>query len=122
MLEEQEKNDSGNNGFEKLRPTADGETQVTITLAQSEAATEAAAQQETPPPPTTYVSPSFGYSISYGPAWQQSENSSANGSDRFVLFNGTSYITFTSETGFGGDPKACVDAFVAQLTSDPNVS
>jgi hypothetical protein len=95
---------------------------VTIALAVSEASAEAAAQQEAPPAPTTYTSPSFGYTISYGPAWQESESSTTNGSDRFVLFNGTSYITFTSETGFGGDPKACVEAFVAQLTSDPNVS
>jgi plastocyanin len=122
VLEAQEQNGSGYHGFATLRPTADGETQITIALAVSEASTEAAAQQEAPPAPTTYTSPSFGYSISYGPAWQESENSTTNGSDRFVLFNGTSYITFTSETGFGGDPKACVDAFVAQLTSDPNVS
>jgi plastocyanin len=122
VLEAQEQNGSGFHGFATLRPTADGETQVTIALAVSEASAEAAAQQEAPPAPTTYTSPSFGYTISYGPAWQESENSTTNGSDRFVLFNGTSYITFTSETGFGGDPKACVDAFVAQLTSDPNVS
>jgi hypothetical protein len=122
VLEAQEQNKSGYHGFATLRPTADGQTQVTIALAVSEASTEAAAQQEAPPPPTTYKSPSFGYTISYGPAWQESENSTTNGSDRFVLFNGTSYITFTSETGFGGDPKACVDGFVSQLTSDPNVS
>lgn len=122
VLEAQEQNGSGYHGFATLRPTAEGETQVTITLAVSEASVEEAAQQEAPPAPTTYTSPSFGYTISYGPAWQESEASTTNGSDRFVLFNGTSYITFTSESGFGGDPKACVDAFVAQLTSDPNVS
>jgi len=122
VLEAQEQNGSGYHGFATLRPTADGETQVTIALAVSEASAEAAAEQEQPPAPTTYKSPSFGYTISYGPAWQESENSTTDDSDRFVLFNGTSYITFTSETGFGGDPRACVDAFVAQLTSDPNVS
>jgi plastocyanin len=122
VLDAQEQNGSGYRGFATLRPTAEGETQVTIALAVSEASAEAAAQQETPPAPTTYSSPSFGYTISYGPAWTESESSTTNGSDRFVLFNGTSYITFTSESGFGGDPKACVDAFVTQLTSDPNVS
>jgi plastocyanin len=122
ILEAQEQNESGYHGFATLRPTPNGETQITIALAVSEASVEAAAQQEQPPAPTTYTSPSFGYTISYGPAWQESESATTNGSDRFVLFNGTSYITFTSETGFGGDPKACVDGFVAQLTSDPNVS
>jgi plastocyanin len=122
VLEAQEQNGSGYHGFATLRPTADGKTQVTIALAVSETATEAAAQQEAPPAPTTYTSPSFGYTISYGSSWQESESSTTNGSDRFVLFNGTSYITFTSETGFGGDPKACVDTFVKNLTADPNVS
>jgi hypothetical protein len=86
------------------------------------AATAAATPSATPPPSTTYTSPTFHYTISYGPTWQETENSTTNGSDRFVLYNGESYITFTGVKGFGGDPKACVDAFVAQLTSDPNVS
>jgi hypothetical protein len=38
------------------------------------------------------------------------------------LNNGTSYITFTGESAFGGDPQACVDSFVALHTADPNVS
>jgi hypothetical protein len=39
-----------------------------------------------------------------------------------VLFNGTSYITFTGAREYGGDPQACVDDFVTELTADPNVS
>src|SRR3712207_8247355 len=39
----------------------------------------------------------------------RSENLSANDRDRLVLFNGTSYITFTGAREFGGDPQACVD-------------
>ena len=53
---------------------------------------------------------------------EESENVSANGRDRLVLSNGTSYITFTGAREFGGDPQACVDDFVTQLTADPNVS
>src|SRR5215207_5895490 len=113
---------SGYSGFTTLRPTADGGTQATIAIAASSAATEAAAAQPAPPPSTTYKSPTYGYTIGYGPAWNESENISADGRDRLVLFNGTSYITFTGAREFGGDPQACVDDFVKELTADPNVS
>src|SRR5215208_4571894 len=113
---------SGYSGFTTLRPTADGGTQATIAIAASSAATEAAAAQPAPPPSTTYKSPTYGYTIGYGPTWNESENISADGRDRLVLFNGTSYITFTGAREFGGDPQTCVDDFVAQLTADPNVS
>jgi hypothetical protein len=122
VLAAQEQNDSGFSGFTTLRPSADGGTDVTIMLAASPQSTQAIAAEGTPTPSTTYKSPTFGYTIGYGPTWQESENSSTNGVDRFVLANGTSYITFTGESAFGGDPQACVDAFVAQLTADPNVS
>jgi hypothetical protein len=117
-----EQNGSGYSGFTTLRPTADGGTQVSIAIAASSAATEAAAAQPEPPPSTTYTSPTYHYTIGYGPMWEESENLSANGRDRLVLFNGTSYITFTGAREFGGDPQACVDDFVADLTADPNVS
>jgi plastocyanin len=117
-----EQRGSGYSGFTTLRPTADGGTQVSMTIAASSAATEAAAAQPAPPPSTTYTSPTYRYTIGYGPTWEESENSSANGRDRLVLYNGTSYITFTGAREFGGDPQACVDDFVAELTADPNVS
>ncbi|HEU0116253.1 MAG TPA: hypothetical protein VFQ80_16310 [Thermomicrobiales bacterium] len=121
VLQMNEQNNSGFSGFAQLRPDANGGTDVTIVLAAT-AATAAATPAAPPPPSATYTSPTFGYTIGYGPTWQQTENSTTNGSDRFVLFNGESYITFTGVKGFGGDPKACVDSFVAQLTADPNVS
>jgi plastocyanin len=117
-----EQNGSGYSGFTTLRPTADGGTQVSMAIAASSAATEAAAEQPAPPPSTTYTSPTYGYTIGYGPTWEESENISAGDRDRLVLFNGTSYITFTGAREFGGDPQACVDDFVTELTADPNVS
>jgi hypothetical protein len=117
-----EQNGSGYSGFTTVRPTADGGTQVTMAIAASSAATEAAAAQPEPPPSTTYTSPTYGYTIGYGQMWEESENLSADDRDRLVLFNGTSYITFTGAREFGGDPQACVDDFVAELTADPNVS
>jgi plastocyanin len=117
-----EQKGSGYSGFTTLRPTAGGGTQVTIAIAASSAATEAAAAQPAPPPSTSYKSPTYGYTIGYGPTWNESENISADGRDRLVLFNGTSYITFTGAREFGGDPQTCVDDFVKELTADPNVS
>jgi plastocyanin len=122
VLEAREQQDSGYSGLTTLRPSPDGGTTVSIALAASTSATEAAAAQPDPAPSTTYTSPTFGYAIGYGPTWEEAENVSTNGRDRFVLFNGSSYITFTGERAFGGDPQACVDAFVEQLTADPNVS
>jgi plastocyanin len=121
-LRANEQQDSGFSGFTTLRPTSSGGTQVTMALAASAAATEAAAALPEPPPSTTYTSPTYGYTIGYGQAWEESENVSSNDRDRFVLFNGVSYITFTGAREFGGDPQACVDDFVAQLTADPAVS
>jgi plastocyanin len=121
-LQALEQRDSGYSGFTTLRPTPDGRTQVTIAIAASSAATEAAAAAPAPPPSTTYTSPTYGYTIGYGPTWEESENIAAGDRDRLVLFNGTSYITFTGAREFGGDPQACVDDFVAELTADPNVS
>src|SRR5918993_492291 len=117
-----EQRGSGYSGFTTLRPTADGGTEVSMVIAASSAATEAAAAQPAPPPSTTYASPTYGYTIGYGPTWEESENVSAGDRDRLVLFNGTSYITFTGAREFGGDPQACVDDFVTELTADPNVS
>jgi plastocyanin len=120
-LEATEQNDSGYSGFATLRSSATGGTDVAVAIAASPDAVEAVEAQPATTS-TTYTSPSFGYTIGYGPIWQESENVSGNGRDRFVLFNGKSYITFTGAAAYGGDPDACVDAFVNQLTSDPNVS
>ena len=122
VLEEREQNDSGFSGLVTLLPTADGSaTDVAITLAASADAL-AATEALVPVQSTTYTSPTFGYTIGYGQTWQETENVSNNGRDRFVLFNGTSYITFTGDEAFNGDPQACVDTFVQQLIADPNVS
>ncbi len=122
VLEAREQNDSGFSGFVQLEPSPSGGATISVALAASPSSVEAAAEQTPPPPSTTYTSPTYGYTIGYGPTWRESENLSSNGRDRFVLFNGTSYITFTGARDFNGEPQACVDAFVAQLTADPNVS
>jgi plastocyanin len=122
VLEAREQNDSGFSGLVTLLPSADGTaTDVAVSLAASADAL-AATEAQAPAPSTTYTSPTFGYTIGYGQTWQETESVSTNGRDRFVLFNGTSYITFTGEEAFNGDPQTCVDTFVQQLIADPNVS
>ena len=121
VLAMDEQNDSGFAGFATLHPSATGGTDLVISLAGTEETVEAARAQPTPPPGATYASPTFGYTITYGPTWDVSEEVSGGGRDRFVLFNGTSYVTFTGAAGFGGNPRRCVDGFVETLTADPNV-
>jgi plastocyanin len=122
VLEAREQNDSGFSGVVTLLPSADGgATDAAVTLAASADAV-AATEAQAPAPSTTYTSPTFGYTIGYGETWQETENVSTDGRDRFVLFNGTSYITFTGEEAFNGDPQNCVDTFVQQLIADPNVN
>lgn len=122
VLEATEQNGSGFSGVATLLPSADGTaTDMAVTLAASADAL-AATEAQAPAPSTTYTSPTFGYTIGYGQTWQETESVSTNGRDRFVLSNGTSYITFTGEEAFNGDPQACVNTFVQQLIADPNVS
>lgn len=116
-----EQQDSGFTGFVSLRPALAGGTDIAIVLAGDVATLEAAEAAPAPPRGTTYSSPTFGYTLTYGPQWRVTEDASANGRDRFVLANGTSFVTLTGAEGYGGDPQACVDDFVATLTADPNV-
>ena len=116
-----EQADSGLSGFATLRPAPDGGTDVGLFLSGPIAAAAPEAPANTTPP-TTYTSPTFGYSISYNTTWDVTEDLSSNGRDRFVLTNGTSYVTFTGAEEFAGDPAACVAGFQDDLLADPNVS
>lgn len=121
VLRVEEQQDSGFSGFATLRPSATGGTDVAIFLAGDVAELDAAASQPARPRGSTYTSPTFGYTLTYGPQWTVTEETSAGGRDRFVLFNGSSYVTFTGADEFGGDTQACLDDFVDTLTADPNV-
>jgi len=123
-LEAVEQADSGWSGFASLRQAADGGTLVNLFLAQAPAkeGDDEATAAPTPPPGTTYTSPSFGHTLFYGPTWDVTEEVTRGGSDRFVLYNGTSFVTFTAVAGYDGDPVRCAEDFVATLTADPSVS
>ena len=118
-----EQDESGSAGIASLQPAPDGGTAVSLFLAEPSAAEEEEVEaRPTPPPGTTYTSPSFDYTLTYNRTWEVTEDVSTGGRDRLVLYNGTSYVTFTAAEGYGGDPDRCVDDFVATLTADPNVS
>lgn len=114
---------SGHHGVATLRPDTGGATTVTILLI---APTGKAPQNETgtppPPPGTTYTSPTYGYSMTYGAAWTVNEQTSNNGVDQLVLTNGTSFVTVTGAEAYNGDPDTCVEGVVQQRLADPGVS
>jgi predicted metalloprotease len=82
---------------------------VAIVAAQllSVAPAPAAAQAGT----ETYVSPSYGYSLSYDASWQVvAESSDEN--DVLQLTNETSFVLFVGTNDFGGDAEDCVAGVV----------
>lgn len=129
-----EQADSGFAGFASLLPAADGGTSVTLFIsptavdAQAEQSEEGQGEEEpeaapTPPPLTTYVSPTFGYSLAYNPTWEETQNPTGEDRDLLVLTNGTSFVTVTGTADFGGDTQSCVEDSVAvRLEGDPNAS
>jgi plastocyanin len=135
MVEQQ---DSGESGIAALKPDSGGATTVTLLLAGGAAATGPVVEEtpppdgeETPPPdgeetpaastPGNYVSPTFGYTLSYGQAWTVEEETSSERQDRLVLTNGTSFVTFVAAAGFGGDTEQCVTGFAEETLVDPAV-
>lgn len=111
--------DSGLAGYASLRPAADGGTDVALFLSGRTGA-EAAPAATTTTPPTTYTSPTYGYSLSYNNTWDVTQEVSNDGRDLLVLTNDVSFVAFTGESGFDGDPADCVSALLQERTADPN--
>jgi plastocyanin len=124
VLDVVEQAESGHHGIASLRPDTGGATTVTLLLFV--APTVEAPQNEavTPPPPpgTTYTSPTYGYSMTYGAAWSVNDETSNNGTDQLVLTNGTSFVTVMGAEAYNGDPDTCVEGVVQQRLADPRVS
>jgi plastocyanin len=123
VLDVVEQAESGHHGIASLRPDTGGATTVTLLLVAVAASVETPQNEASAPPPgTTYTSPTYGYSMTYGAAWTVNEESSNNGVDQLVLTNGTSFVTVTGAAAYGGDPATCVDGVVEQRLADPGVS
>jgi hypothetical protein len=64
----------------------------------------------------TYVSPTWGYALTYdATVWEPIEESSEGGFDRLNLYNGPSYVWIWGMAGYSGDPVACRDDWVRVL-------
>jgi hypothetical protein len=104
-----------------LRSDTGGATTLTLLLVIV-TGEERQTETDSPPPGTTYTSPTYGYSITYGAAWTVSQETSTNDVDQLVLTNGTSFVTVTGTEAFGGDPDDCVQGIVDERLADPAVS
>jgi quercetin dioxygenase-like cupin family protein len=85
-----------------------------------------ASEEPAPPTPTvaagvqgtTYVSPTFGYSLSWDETWTVVGETSLDGSDILQLNNGVSDVYFQSYGNYTGDPAACVASIAEQLPNN----
>jgi hypothetical protein len=78
-----------------------------------------------------YVSPQFGYALTWDDAWQVDRARSRPGFDALVLTNGTSEVVLSATTGYAGatgfmaTPEQCVeqslDALIARPGTEPTV-
>ena len=78
-----------------------------------------------------YVSPQFGYALTWDDAWQVDRARSRSGFDALVLTNGTSEVVLSATTGYAGatgfmaTPEQCVeqslDALIARPGTEPTV-
>ena len=123
-IELQPQADSGFSGFVSLRPESGGGTTVTFVLvppAPPDSGGDEAASTAEAGATSNYTSPSYGYSLDYDDSWTVEDETSDGETDRFVLSNGTSFVSFVGTRGFDGDPAACVSDFAQQALLDPAV-
>ena len=72
-----------------------------------------------------YVSPQFGYGLTWDDAWQVDRALSRPGFDALVLTNGTSDVVLSATTGYAGatgfiaSPEQCVEQSLGALIARP---
>jgi hypothetical protein len=118
-----EQAESGHRGIASLRPDTGGATTVTLVMVAEADTTEDSPDETTSPPQgTTYVSPTYGYSITYGPSWTVQSEVTNDEMDQLILTNGISFVTATGAEMYEGDPDRCVAGAAEQRLADPAVS
>jgi predicted metalloprotease len=65
-----------------------------------------------------YVSPTYGYELTWGDEWTVQEEASEGGYDYLFLTNETTNVYLEGYLGYGGDPAACLEDNRAQLAKD----
>jgi len=67
----------------------------------------------------SYLSPSYGFTLTWAPLWSVVKVSSVAGVDTLSLTDKTSTVTFTTSTEYSSDVTRCRTALVAALAADP---
>lgn len=70
---------------------------------------------------TAYLSPTYGYGLSWDPAWRVTDAGSAGGVDRLTLTDGASTIAFTASPATNQSPADCLATLARQLGTQPGV-
>ncbi len=71
---------------------------------------------------SSYVSPTFGYGLTWNSSWNVVLESTDAGVDTLHLSNGVSELYFQSYGGFTGDAITCVDGIASQLPAQQGFS
>lgn len=123
ILDLMEQAESGHRGIASLRPDTGGATTVTFVLvAEIGTAGDTRGEVTSPPQGITYVSPTYGYSMTYDPSWTVTSEMSNDEMDQLILTNGISFVTTTGAAMYDGDPDRCVAGTAEQRLADPAVS
>jgi hypothetical protein len=69
----------------------------------------------------TYVSPTYGYALSWNPSWAVVNEQSEDGYDLLQLDRGTSTLYVEGFAGYGGDPVACRQDQIEWLNRESDV-
>jgi hypothetical protein len=70
--------------------------------------------------PGTYVSPTYGYSLTFDTSWQVIGGASDEIADSLRLYNETSYMLFIGTDIFGGSAEDCIAGTIDKITSAPS--
>lgn len=68
-----------------------------------------------------YVSPTFGYSLTWDPWWTIDSASSHRGVDTLVLRGGLAHVAITGRVAFDGRPASCLSDAVTDLANESGI-
>src|SRR5687767_1639256 len=66
----------------------------------------------------TYVSPTFGWSISWDETWTVDDEGTEDGIDSLTLTDPLNIVYFEAYEGHGGDVDACIEDVLANLEDE----
>jgi hypothetical protein len=69
----------------------------------------------------TYLSPTYGFVLTWEPWWQLASTRTESGVDEIELSDGLTRVRLTGRTAFGGDPKLCLDREIEEFIANSSV-